>query len=187
MTTETQTGMTGAKDNYDRISRVNHWIVAAAIIGMVCLGFYIDWFTERGPVRGQLVGLHKAVGVLVLIYGAWRIGYRLVQGFKREAAPMPAWQASAAKTVHWVLMACILVMPLSGIAGSYFGGRATEVFGFFTIPEGPEIEALNDAASNIHGTTAWVLVIALALHIGGALKHHLIARDTTLLRMLDRA
>lgn len=187
MTSQIETGMAGAHDNYDRISRFNHWLVAIAIIAMLGFGFYLSWFVERGPEKGALVGIHKAVGVLVLIYGVWRIGFRLVQGFKSEVATMPPWQATTAKAVHWVLMACILVMPLSGIAGSYFGGRATEVFGLFTIPAGPEDEVLNGVAGYVHDTTAWVLVIAIAVHVAGALKHHLVDRDTTLLRMLGRA
>ncbi|MCR9087239.1 MAG: cytochrome b [Rhodobacteraceae bacterium] len=187
MTSQTETGMTGARDNYDRISRFNHWLVAVAIIGMLGFGFYLSWFVERGPEKGALIGIHKAVGVLILVYGVWRIGYRLFQGFKTEAARMPGWQVTAAKCVHWVLMACILVMPLSGIAGSYFAGRATEVFGLFTIPAGPEIEALNAVAGYAHDVTAWILVIAIVAHTAGAVKHHLIDRDTTLLRMLGRA
>ena len=37
------------------------------------------------------------------------------------------------------------------------------------------------------GITAWVLLLALAAHIGGAMKHHLIDKDTTLLRMIGKA
>ncbi|MEM8571132.1 MAG: cytochrome b [Pseudomonadota bacterium] len=183
----TEATHTGATDNYDLISRINHWIIALAIIMMTGVGFFLGRVMERGPEKAALLGTHKAVGVLVLIYGLWRVGYRLAQGFKADAAPMPAWQARAAHAVHWILLAAILIMPVSGIAGSYFRGRATEVFGLFTIPAGPEIEVLSGAASATHDFMALILLAALLLHIGGALKHHLIDKDTTLLRMIGRA
>ncbi|MCV6596562.1 MAG: cytochrome b [Mangrovicoccus sp.] len=179
--------LAGARDNYDLLSRLNHWLIAFAMIAITIFGFYIANFAPRGPQLGQLFGIHKAVGVLILGFGVWRIGYRLLQGFKAEAVEMPSWQAKLSHVIHWVLIAAIVIMPLSGIIGSYFGGRAVEVFGLFTIPAGPEVKGLNNAAYALHGAMAWAFVIALGLHFAGALKHHLLDRDTTLLRMLGRA
>ncbi|WP_298981825.1 cytochrome b [uncultured Roseibium sp.] len=170
--------------SYDGISRFNHWIIAAAIIGMICFGFYLSEFVESGPGKGQMIGIHKAVGVLILIFGLWRVGYRLKQGFLDEASVMPDWQRLTAKLVHIVLLAGIIVMPISGIIGSYFGGRTTNVFGLFTIPAGKEIEALSGMGHWLHGAYGWLMVGALALHVAGALKHHLVDHDSTLTRMI---
>jgi len=187
MTDTTKTEFKGTHDNYSIIARFNHWLITIAIIVMLAFGSYLATFVESGPAKGELIGIHKAFGVLVLLFALWRVAFRLILGFKEDAVPMASWQETFARTVHWVLMVAILVMPLSGITGSYFAGRATDVFGFFTIPAGPEVEFLSGIGGAVHGVTAWVLVIALLLHILAALKHHLIDRDTTLLRMLGKA
>ncbi|QFT32229.1 hypothetical protein FIV00_17190 [Labrenzia sp. THAF82] len=169
---------------YDGISRFNHWIIAVAIIGMIGFGFYLSEFLESGPGKGQLIGIHKAVGVLVLIFGLWRVGYRLKQGFLEDATVMPTWQRLTSKLVHIVLLAGIIVMPLSGIIGSYFGGRTTSVFGLFMIPAGDKIEAFSAMGHWLHGACGWLMVGALVLHVAGALKHHFVDHDSTLTRMI---
>ena len=69
----------------------------------------------------------------------------------------------------------------------HFSARATEVLGRSSIPSGPDIEFLSDAAIAVHRVTAIVIVIAILAHVAGALKHHLIDKDSTLLRMIGRA
>ncbi len=36
----------------------------------------------------------------------------------------------------------------------------------------------------VHSTGAWLLMALLLLHVGAALRHHLVLRDDTLWRML---
>ena len=168
---------------YDPISRFNHWIIALAMIGMLAFGIYIDDFVPRGPQAGALLQIHKAIGVLVLVYGLWRVGWRLARGFLEAAAPMPVWQERIAKLTHWVLIAGIILMPLSGTTTSLFGGHDINVFGLFVIPGFTENKAISDLAMEVHGTIANILIAFIVLHIAGALKHHVIDRDATLVRM----
>lgn len=176
-----------APATYNFISRLNHWSLALAMIGMILFGFYVFEFMPDGPEKGPLVGLHKAIGVIVLIFGVWRVGYRLAQGVVAEPASMPKWQKMVAKLVHIILLGGILLMPLSGVVGSYFGARAVDVFGLFTIPAGPEVKPLAEVAYALHGLGAWLFVGAVVLHLLGALAHHFIDRDDTLKRMLGTA
>lgn len=179
--------MAGNK-NWDAVSRINHWLVAFVMIAMVVFGIYLEEFVPRGPEKGALIGIHKSIGVLVLLYGIWRVGYRLAQGFLEDASPMPRWQAVSAKVVHWVLLVLVIALPLSGILASYFGGREIGVFGLFTVPaaSAPN-DALSGAFMNMHGAMGKVILFALVLHVLGALKHHFFEKDTTLKRMLGRA
>jgi cytochrome b561 len=48
----------------------------------------------------------------------------------------------------------------------------------------PRNEWLHDFLQHVHIVVAWILAGAIALHVGGALKHHLIDKDGTLRRML---
>lgn len=172
---------------YDPVSRLAHWGVAAMMIGMIIMGIYVFKVMPPGPDKGALIGVHKSLGLVVLLVGGWRVARRLNRGFLPAAKPAPKWQDLSAKAVHWILLAGIVVMPLSGLLGSLFGGRATSFFGLTVLPAGPKIDALNALAFGIHGVFVPLTIAALGLHILGALKHHLIDQDTTLLRMIGRA
>lgn len=177
-----------AGKNWDAISRFNHWIVAFAMIAMVVFGIYLENFVPRGPEKGALIGIHKSIGVLILIYGVWRVAYRLVRGFLEDASPMPKWQSVAAKVVHWVLLLSVLALPLSGLMGSYFGGRDVGVFGLFTLSAAMEPnKPLAEAFVGMHGAFGKIVILSFLLHVAGAIKHHVFEKDDTMKRMLGRA
>ncbi len=136
-----------------------------------------------GPSKAAAIGLHKTVGAIVLILGGWRGLRRLKKGLPAAASAMPRWQRVSAHLVHWLLLTAIIVFPVTGLIGSYFGRRAVEVFGFFTIAAGPKADWISSRAYGIHAPLAYICLAGLALHIGGALKHHFIDRDSTLTRI----
>jgi cytochrome b561 len=172
---------------YGLVSRENHCLLAAGMIFMLGLGIYVFEGMERGPDMRAMADLHKAVGVLILGVGLWRVGWRLFAGFPPEAGEAPRWQARAAKAAHWALLAAVLVMPLSGLGHSYFGAHPVEVFGLFTIPAGPENRVLSELTEAVHVIGTWVLAAIVLAHVAGALKHHFVDRDATLRRMVGRA
>ncbi|SHJ56653.1 cytochrome b561 [Shimia gijangensis] len=179
--------MTAGK-NWSVISRLNHWIFGLAMIAMLAFGIYLHEFVPRGPDKGLLIGYHKAAGVLVLIFGLWRVGYRLFNGFLEDASPMPKWQSVSAKVVHWVLLISVIAMPLSGLIGSYFGGHDIDVFGLFTVYGAMEpSKATGNIFMGMHGAFAKLTILSLVLHVAGAYKHHLIDKDDTLKRMVGRS
>ena len=169
--------------SYGVVSRVNHWIVAFFIIGLLCVGFFLAYgplgYEEKGPIRDT----HKSIGVMVGIFVLWRVGWRLRKGFLPDASVMPAWQSRLAHGVHMTLLTGMVLMPLSGILGSYFAARPTSPFGLFTIPGGPLISGLANLFGTMHLVVGIAMAIAVVLHIAGALKHHLIDKDATLERM----
>lgn len=169
---------------YDTISRVNHWIVALAMIGMLGVGLYLGNLEPPKETKEFLLPIHKSVGVLVLLYGVWRVFWRLSQGFPGPAANLPAWQERIAKITHYGLLFCIIFMPFSGLMGSLFDGRAVHVFSLFTIPPIAEIKLFKSAAYALHRYVSYLLVAMVVLHIAAALKHHFIDKDMTLVRML---
>jgi cytochrome b561 len=172
------------EQTYDLTSRINHWIIAIAMIGMVGLGLYLSYGGLTREARTPLIDTHKAIGVLVLIFGVWRVGLRLVRGFPQPASPMPSWQETASKAAHWALLASILIMPVSGIVASVFRGRAIDVFGLFEIPAQAENAGLAGIAGQIHEFAGIGLAVLIVIHIAAALKHHVVDKDATLMRML---
>lgn len=169
---------------YDRISRVNHWIVAIALIGVLSVGLYLSYGGLEREAKGTLRDYHKSFGVLILIYGTWRVLWRLVQGFPAPVGHMPGWQEKASQITHWVLLLGILSMPISGVANSVFRARSVEVFNWFTIPAQAEVPWITAITSFWHDYFGLVMAAFVLLHIAGAFKHHFIDHDATLSRML---
>lgn len=170
---------------YGVISRINHWLIAIAMIGMLAFGLYLEYGGLERSARGPLIGIHRSIGVLVLVYGLWRVAWRLLEGFPPPAsATGPSWQESAAKFAHWSLLAGVLIMPLSGIAFTVFRGRSIDVFGWFTLPAQAEIPWIVSVASEMHSVAGKAITLIVIIHIGAALKHHFIDKDPTLDRML---
>jgi cytochrome b561 len=92
-----------------------------------------------------------------------------------------------AHLVHWALYAGLLVNPILGWLGvSAFGATID----FLWLVELPSLiakdEVLSERILGAHKLIGILMALALSAHIGGALFHHFIRKDRTLLRMLGR-
>ena len=177
--------MSETTSGYNRIERANHWIVAITILSLRLVGWilYLEALPEDAEKR--LRDLHKAFGTVILAFGIWRVGYRLVRGFPAPASVMELWQTLLSQIVHYLLLAFIVIMPASGFFKSYFAGRPIDMFGLFTIGS-PDYknDALAGLASDAHFFAGLAITAILLLHIAASIKHHFLDRDATLLRML---
>lgn len=169
---------------YDRISRLNHWTAAILFFAMLGFGFYLAYGGVPMPEKLPMIAKHKAMGVLLLVWGIWRVGYRLKQGFALPVAPLPNWQEAASKISHIVLLGSVLLMPMSGIVMALYSGFPTDVFGLFTIPAFDKVDTVAGTARLVHKYVAYIFALTLGLHIAAALKHHFIDKDATLMRMI---
>lgn len=170
---------------FGTVSIANHWIIAIAVIAMLAIGLYMDDLPR--DARTWWVNLHKSLGIFVLFYGAWRVGWRLVCGVPDDVAVMPRWQKILALGVHFALMFAILGMPISGYIMSSTGGHPVSFFGLFSLPALPESKATSEVAKEVHEWLADVLIIIIVVHVLAALKHHVIDKDATLKRMCGRS
>lgn len=170
---------------YDRISRVNHWSTAILFIGMLGFGFYLAYGGLPDPEKIPLLNIHKPVGVILALWGTWRVIYRLHQGFPAPASEGSKWQDLAARLTHWLLLLAIVLMAASGLTMALFSGFPTHFFGLFTIPAIARVEWLSLGALAVHKWTAYGATAALVLHLGGVLKHQFVNKDRTLHRMLS--
>lgn len=161
------------KQTYGCVSRGIHWLTVLALVGV----FGLAWADK--------IGIHKSFGVTVLALGVLRIVWTLTQPAPVALGELPRWQHIAAKATHGLLMLWLVAMPLSGWAMSSAYGRATSFFGLFELPMlvGPD-RALGGQFRAIHEPLAYVGLALIALHVAGALWHHFILKDATLVRML---
>jgi cytochrome b561 len=173
---------------YSTTAIVLHWVIALAVIGQVVLGWSMQEIPKVpvGP-RVNAFNLHKSIGMSILVLMAIRLAWRASHR-PPVLPPMPAWQVRAAQINHWLLYACLLAQPLTGYLGSAVSGYPVRYFGLLLPTWAAKNETLKDLLSAVHLVTSWILVCAIVLHVGAALKHHFIDRDSLLRRMwLTRA
>ncbi|MGD9668632.1 MAG: cytochrome b [Hyphomicrobiaceae bacterium] len=176
-------------DQRDRLSIQTvglHWVLAVAMIGMLVFGLILEDM-PRGDAKSALMWWHKGLGVAVLAFALWRLGWRLSQGFPKALSHAPAWQERMASFTHWFLLLGTLFMPASGIMMSLGSGRSIDVLGLFVIPAIGKVEWMDQAGHVVHGVGSKLLIAAIVLHVVGALKHHLIDKDGTLARIAGRS
>ena len=170
-------------DRYSGTAIGLHWLIALAVVGQFAWGWWMQDIPKQPPgPRVDAFNVHKSVGLTILALMCVRLLWR----WRHPAPtlpPMPRWQAGLARTTHVVLYVALFVMPLAGYLGSVFSGYPVKYFGVTLPAWGWKDPALKDLMSAAHFATSWILAAAVALHVAGALKHWVIARDDLVARM----
>ena len=170
---------------YGLISKILHWSVAALIIGLIGLGFYMVDLTYYDRWYNASLTWHKSLGMLALGLALLNLGWRAYSPAPRPLAGMQSWERWGARIMHILLLALMVIIPASGYLISTSAGQGVEVFGLLSVPAFLHAGiALRDAAIAIHLYAAYGTAVLILCHAGAALKHHCINRDETLRRML---
>lgn len=177
-------------DQYTRTAILLHWLIGLSIIGLLALGLTMEDFPK--DLRGTAYMIHKSLGLAVLVLSVIRIVWRLAH----PVPPMPAntkkWEKTVAILVHTGLYILMIALPMTGWALVSSSPRNFPIdwFGLFEWPKLPVLSEIDNKAEvshsfeETHETLAWIAMTLIALHIGAALKHHFIAKDSVLVRML---
>ncbi|WP_170064213.1 cytochrome b [Halomonas heilongjiangensis] len=167
------------------VPRLLHWLVAGLVLFLLGLGLYMGG-VEDVFRQFELFQLHKSVGVVVWLLMLLRLGWRL-RDPPPPSLPARAWEHRLARLVHGLFYVVLLVMPITGylMASASTLEIPTRIFGLVELPHllSPS-ERLETVFYTLHQWLGWLLMLGIALHLGGALKHHVIDRDATLRRML---
>lgn len=114
-----------------------------------------------------------------------RFSWRMLNPPPPTLASHKVWEKKLAHYVHLILYISIFIIMISGYLIATADNRGIEFFGLYNIPA--LITALpeqEDWAGLIHEYLAYAVMVLIALHAAGAIKHHLIDKDATLKRML---
>ncbi|MFC3114553.1 cytochrome b [Cellvibrio fontiphilus] len=169
---------------YGLIAILLHWSSALLIlflfglgIYMTGLGYYDDWY-HKGPA------LHISLGLIVLLLMLVRVIWRLLNPTPVALGDKPA-QLMAAKLVKWALYLAIFVVLITGYFITTAEGKPASLFDWIYFPSIAELSASQvDLVGELHEYFAWGIIGLVVLHVGGALLHHFVIRDRTLVRML---
>lgn len=172
---------------YGVVAMLFHWAMALLILGVAILGLYMVTLPDAGftTVKIRLIVAHKAFGTLVLVLVGPRLLWRLLQRLPRLVANVPAWQQVAARFVHLVFYALMFTVPLSGWLMSSAAGIPVLLWDDIVLPD---LIPYNDhrfrQLMTLHQGLAYALLFFIAIHVGAALRHHLLLKDDTLRKML---
>lgn len=145
-----------------------HWIVAGLIVFQIIFGEGIGsafrTLLQSGVASYDLAALsHVVAGVLVLVFGLWRIALCLTRGAPAAPAGQPRALRILGHSVHGLLYLLMIVAPLVGLV-AWFGA--------------------NREAAELHEAAKPAFVLLVALHVLGALWHQFVRKDGLLLRMM---
>jgi cytochrome b561 len=175
--------MSSSSTQYDSVAKSLHWLMALLIIGLWCVGVAAEEM-PKGDLRSQIIGMHKAFGVVVLALVLLRLTWRATHAAPELPLSMPPLERLGAKLGHLALYGLMIAIPLDGILMSQFGGREVNVFGFVL----PVLVEKNDALKGIfkegHEVLGWTLAAVLAVHVVAALRHRFVLKDDIMQRML---
>ena len=172
-------------DRYSRGAIAFHWSIAALVLVNIFLGLFHDLL----ETWWRVIPLHKSIGVTVLVLSIARLGWRLAHRPPALPETMAPWEKAAAKAVHWILYALLLLLPLTGWTFSSDPERLRPVnwFGLFELPVLPVSAASADIAHETHELLGITTAVLVAFHIAAALRHHFLLNDKVLVRMFPWA
>ncbi len=189
---------TNTTATYGTITRTFHWLIALLILSMIPLGIRANIlahqiaspeFTGDQSLIDQAVllfSIHKTLGVFIFFAAMLRILWAISQPKPGTLHPDRHAETFLASLVHWLLYASLVLVPLTG----WIHHASTQGFAPIWWPFGqdlpfvPKDAWLAETTASLHIIFERVLVVAILLHVAGALKHHFIDGDATLLRML---
>lgn len=195
-------------DAYGSVSMLFHWVTAAAFIAAYVIAYYVIWIVDpqtsvkpalfglapNGDLVVPILNIHWVLGITIGFLVLPRLMWRLFGTSPRPLGESRA-ETLAADVAHWALYVLLIVMPLSGYLNTYDPSD----FGLFAIPafkdtalfawvsstfgvSWPDVEKPMEAIH--HFTGKWIGWTLVVVHVGAALLHHFVRKDTVLVRML---
>ncbi len=170
-------------NHYGFISRLNHWLGALIVIGMLVVGLYLNDM-PRGDEKIYWLKLHIGVGGLFFVFlwfrVLWRVFSKSPQSFEQKQS-----LKLITKIVHWMLLLSVLIMALSGPFLIWTRGTPINVFDWFSIPSPiGKMPEFHELMESVHAIAAKVLLFTVVVHFLAAIKHQFIDKDQLLSRMI---
>ncbi|MBG9991734.1 MULTISPECIES: cytochrome b [unclassified Pseudoalteromonas] len=170
--------------SYGLVAIILHWLMALTIFGLFGLGLYMVELTYYDSWYKGSLDLHKSIGITLVAVFLFRILWRAL-----STQPKPLGESKGinqlAHTAHIAMYIILAVIVVAGYLISTADGRPIEVFTLFNVSALDfAFDDQADIAGKVHYYGACTLIGFAVLHALGALKHHFIDKDKTLIRMI---
>jgi cytochrome b561 len=146
------------------------------------LGIYTWELAKEASPRTFYFNLHKSIGVTLLALIAIRVLWRITHRPPAMLSSYKPWEKKLATAMHHSLYLLMVAMPVTGLIMAVNSKYGVMWFGIDFI-EGLDNSTLRDLFKEAHEIIGALLLIAVIVHILGALKHKFIDKDGTMKRM----
>ena len=195
-------GIKNTTQHYGWVAVALHWAIGLAIIAMIPLGMYFHQLVHQAEmvVAGELMVddfgaffiwidtvavMHKSIGLTIMVLAAVRLVWRAMNPVPPLPDNLKWWERIAAHATHHGLYLLMFLMPLTGWLGSAAEGISGSFFFLFPIPAPvPASEVLAGILIGAHDIFSKLLILAIVLHVGAAMKHLVVLKDGVMRRML---
>ncbi len=178
-------------NSYSLATRTLHWVSAIVVIALAVAGLVMVELPSATPgqvaAKFEFYSWHKTVGVLLLFLGAFRLVRTVSSPRPRPLATHSVIEVTIARAVQTCFVVALVILPVTGLLKHLTSMGGAPIW-FWPIDGWLNLgnhESVSKFAGLLHRYFAYGLIAALFLHVSGALKHHFIDRDTTLLRMIS--
>lgn len=161
-----------SKHRYSAISIINHWVTALIVVVMLALGFAIA-AAPSDTIEDYLLGIHMSLGFFVFIFVAWRVIFRLYEGFP-ENTGKPVLERWTAYIVHRTILLLLALMVVTGPMYLFTENECINVFDWFSVCVPLEnLAIIHEPIEWLHVNTGkYLLPTLLVLHFIGAIRHY---------------
>lgn len=171
--------------SYGLVAILLHWSMALVIFGMFGLGLWMVGLNYYDSWYHDAPYIHKAVGMLLLFALIFRLIWRQINAKPKLAGA--AWEQFIARSVFRMHYLLLFAISITGYLIPTAEGVGIDIFGLFTVPASITFtKEETDLIGEVHLYIACAAIGLAAAHTTAALKHHLIDKDNTLLRMLGK-
>lgn len=170
-----------ASARYGGAAMALHWTIAILILVQIGLGWIMnEVLPDHTPRQALVETIHISLGLTILLLVVARIVVRLVYRPPPLPAGMPTWERFLSAASHLLFYGLMLAMPLTGWALVSLGDRPIHFWGLpwphlpgvGVLFGAPAPKAVRHELSHIHVyILIWIVLLNLALHVAGALKH----------------
>lgn len=191
-------------NRYTKVAIILHGLIALGVFIMFALGWYMSeipkdaakqsaydlfdlgiytWqLVEEASPRTFYFNLHKSIGLTLLGLIILRVLWRIRNKPPALLTSYQAWERKLATGTHHMLYLLMVALPVTGVLMALYSKYGLMWFGIDVIG-GLDNKNLRDIFKELHESIGVIMLIAIGIHIAGALKHHFIDKDETLKRM----
>ncbi|MDE8554947.1 cytochrome b561 [Pantoea vagans] len=172
------------REKFARSQIIFHWLTFI-LVAVAYATIELRGFAQRGSWQGYaMIITHFSAGASILVLMLIRLFLRTHHESPPITPAAPRWQTGLAHLTHTLLYALFITLPILGLASRYLKGREWWLFGI-SMPVAPEPHIdLADRLIDWHQILAPLGYWLIGLHAAGALFHHYLLKDNTLLRMM---
>lgn len=184
------------RTRYTTVAIALHWLIAAAIIFQIILGWRAG-DGPKGPTTFALMQLHKSIGITILLLSMARLAWRLVNPAPLAPSGQPRWEQIASKVVHVGFYVIMIGLPLTGwiLVSTSRTNLPTILFGAIPWPHLPLLPDLAAGPKHLwheigeigHGLLVKTTYLLLLLHLGAVAKHQILDKDAVFQNMAPGA